>query len=204
VNWVLFSHWMKWKQALLNYWTKERIVLLLIIGAWTVSIGYLCWIRHISLASGSLDLGVMEQSIWMTIHKGKLLYNTVEGVSHLRIHFSPILLLITPLYFIYQHASTLLFLQSLGLALGAFPLYLEAEERLRGKLKWVVVAVYLLYPATWSIAFFDFHPVAFAVPLLLSAYRFMRKNRRKPFYVTCSLSLFCKETVALPLIILVL
>jgi len=105
------------------------------------------------------DLGTYNQAVWSILH-GLFLHQTIctivsdtncyslNGVSRFAIHFEPILLPISLTYLALPDPKTLLVLQTLVVASGAFPAFWLARLRLRNELIAVGIAVlYLLYPA---------------------------------------------------------
>ncbi|TMB84004.1 MAG: DUF2079 domain-containing protein [Chloroflexi bacterium] len=125
------------------------------------------------------DLGTMDQAVWSLTH-GQLFHQTVcnivsdtnctsvNGVSRFAIHFEPVLFLVSLFYLIVSSPKTLLVLQTLVVAAGAFPAFWLARLRLRNELAAVGIAVlYLLYPALQQAEIFDFHAVTLTCALLL-------------------------------------
>ncbi len=96
---------------------------------------------------------------------------TLEFVkNHFAVHMSPILFLLAPGYMAFPSPYFLLILQTLALALGAWPLYLLTRSRL-------VAITYLLYPSLHWVNWFDFHPIAFLVPAFLAAFYFYETKK---------------------------
>ncbi len=128
--------------------------------------------RHNSFSSTAYDLGIFDQTVWGYSH-GQMLLNTVRGINLLGDHMHPILFLVAPLYKIFPMPEGLLVLQSLALALGALPIFWIARKRIGAAAAALISISYLLYPSLQYINLFDFHPEAFAVPLLLFALYFV-------------------------------
>lgn len=123
--------------------------------------------RHLTFHSAGWDLGIFEQAIRnyaslrppIVVLKG-------EGYNLLGDHFHPILVTLAPLYRLFPSPVTLLVAQSVLLALAAWPLVVWAERSL-GRVPAVAIGiVYGLSFGIGSAAGFDFHEVAFAVPLI--------------------------------------
>ena len=112
-------------------------------------------------------------------------------------HFEPILLLIVPLYLIWPSALVLLLLQSALLSSSLVPLWLIAKEKLTAKpLTFAFVISFLLSRPLRGVAFSDFHPECFILPLLFWAYYFLIKRKNVCSFITIILLLFCKEDVS--------
>ena len=123
--------------------------------------------RHALLRSTGFDLGIFEQEV-RSYASGHWPTSTLKGPGFplLGDHFSPITAVLAPAYRLFPGPGTLLVAQALLLGLAAVPLTLWAH-RLAGARAGLVVG--LGFGLSWGIAqavIFDFHEVAFAVPLL--------------------------------------
>ncbi|MFH1257091.1 MAG: DUF2079 domain-containing protein [Candidatus Diapherotrites archaeon] len=147
------------------------------------------------------DLYTFENIVWNTLN-GRILFLDWHGMNFLGIHSSFILLLLVPFYALYQSPLTLLFIQTVLLALGAIPLYLIAKKFLNEKSAIVFSLAYLLYPALQFINLREFHESAFAVPLLLCVFYFLFEENWPAFWLSFALTLLVKETAPLALLFL--
>lgn len=162
---------------------------------------------HDAYQTHAEDLGIMDQAIWNTLH-GSLLHQTicnivndtncysVSGMTRFAIHFEPILFPISLLYLTWPGPKTLLVIQTLVVASGAFPAFWLARLRLRNE--WAAVAIaalYLLYPAQQQAIVFDFHAVTFTAALLLFMLYFMYTRRTAGLIVFAVLAMACKEEI---------
>ena len=147
----------------------------------------------------------MDQALWNTLH-GAPLHQTIcnsisdtnclGDISRLAIHFEPILYPISLLYLIAPSPKTLLFLQTLVVASGAFPAYWIASRRLASPLAGVAFAVvYLLYPALTSALTSDFHAVTLSAAFLMFALYFMLTRNNVGLFIACLLALSTKEEI---------
>ncbi len=88
------------------------------------------------------------------------------GFNLLGDHFQPIVMVIAPLFRVFPSPATLVAVQALLAALSVFPICQAAREKLGvGPSRAIAVA----YGFSWGLqqmANFDFHEIAFAVPLL--------------------------------------
>lgn len=157
--------------------------------------------RHRSYHSFGFDLAVYDQPIWNTTH-GRILESTMTGAnpvphSQLSDHFSPVYLLLVPFYFAYPHPETLLVLQTLAVALGAWPVYLLARLKLPAPFALMWVLIYFLFiPLAW-VNLYDFHEVAFAVAPLGFALYFLERRRPWLFVLFLVFTFFVKEEMTL-------
>jgi uncharacterized membrane protein len=168
--------------------------------AFAAGFGALSSLRHEAFFTGRFDLGNMVQAVWSTAHGDPLRMTDLHGdqISRLAAHVDPILILFTPLWWIWPSPHLLLIVQALAIALGAIPLYLLARKHLgtaRAGLGFAIA--YLLYPATGWLTLNEFHPVALATPLLLAAFWFLDENRLLLFALFAIAAAACKEEIAL-------
>ncbi|MGW0072674.1 DUF2079 domain-containing protein, partial [Streptosporangium sandarakinum] len=112
-------------------------------------------------------------------------------------HFSPILAVLAPLYWLYDDPRTLLVAQAVLLALAAIPIRRYAERRLGAVPAHLVAAAYLVSWPVAQAAGFDFHEAAF-VPLL-SAIMIERFDAGRPAWgvVAAAGLLLVKEDMGL-------
>ena len=160
--------------------------------------------QHETLQTGAFDLGNYDQAVWNTIHGHPLRFTTVEGLTiRLAQHVEPILLPISLFYLIYSSPKTLLVLQTIVIAIGAWPLYLLAREKLRSEFGGIVfAAAYLLSPALEAANLFDFHAVSLAPTFLLWAFYFLEKEKDPWFIVFSVLAMSCKEEISLLIVMM--
>jgi len=145
-------------------WLWAAIIIYIVI------FGVVTSLRHYNFQTQAWDLGIFDQVVWNIAH-GNGMSTTLEFVqNHFAVHMSPILFLLAPGYLIFPSPYFLLILQTLALALGAWPLYLLTKSRF-------VAITYLLYPSLHWVNWFDFHPIAFLVPAFLAAFYFAEKRR---------------------------
>ncbi|MFJ4781081.1 DUF2079 domain-containing protein [Streptomyces sp. NPDC088762] len=118
----------------------------------------------------SWDLGIFEQAIRAYAHLNAPVADLKgPGANILGDHFSPIIALIAPVYRIFPGPVTLLVVQAALFALAAVPVT-RAAVRILGHARGVAVGV--AYGLSWGIqraVEFDFHEIAFAVPLIAFA-----------------------------------
>lgn len=153
-----------------------RLLLIFLTLVYFVYFGLYAHQRHLAFETGAFDLGVYAQPLWNFNQGRGLALSMIEDIGPVRwaTHVEPILFLVAPLYRLWPHPATLLWLQVAWLSLSALPLYVLAVRRLHSE--WtalVIVAAYFLMPATEAVTLFDFHAVTLAPLLLLSAIYFL-------------------------------
>ncbi|MEA2064867.1 MAG: DUF2079 domain-containing protein, partial [Patescibacteria group bacterium] len=145
-----------------------------------------------------LDLAIFNQVFFNTAN-GNLFGLTIHPHSYLGDHFAPIILLLAPIYSLFNSAKFLLALQSLILALSAFPFYLIAKNIFKNNrsLALILSIIFLLNPILWNINLFDFHILPFAVFFLLFAFYFYQQKKFIIFAISLLLALSVREDVSL-------
>jgi uncharacterized membrane protein len=181
----------------------------LIVG-YVVLYSWLAILRHKTFGSGAMDLGYTDQVVWNTLHGRPFRFSTYQNApidlpleqfrrtdNLLGYHVELLLLPISLLYLIYDHPITLLVLQVVGIALGAWPAFLLARQHLRSDLAGLTFAsAYLLAPALQGAALSDFHAVSLCASLLLFAMYFAQSRRFGPFFVVVIAAMMCKEEIS--------
>ena len=189
-------------KRLVDVWLRHQGLVALGLAALYAAVYILLSVlRHESYHSLGFDLGLFNQVFWNTT-QGRLLESTMSQAlpvphSLLGDHFSPIFLIFMPFYFAYPHPETLVVIQTLALALGAWPVYLLAKLKLpAGYAAWWVLAYFLFVPLAY-INLFDFHEVALSVAPLGFALYFLESGRRGWFLVCLLFAFLVKEEMAL-------
>ncbi|WP_354569669.1 DUF2079 domain-containing protein [Glaciihabitans sp. UYNi722] len=123
--------------------------------------------RHVTYHSAGWDLGIFEQAIRnYAAFRPPIVALKGAGYNLLGDHFHPILVTLAPLYRLFPSPITLLIAQSVLLAVSAWPLVAWAQRSLGRRGAVAVGMIYGLSFGIGSAAGFDFHEVAFAVPLI--------------------------------------
>jgi uncharacterized membrane protein len=136
-------------------------------------------LRHWHFGSAGHDLGIVDQAIWhySRFETPATTIRTEPTPNLLGDHFSPILWVLAPLYWIFPNVGMLLVAQGVLFALGIIPVYLFTRKRLGSLAGYCFAAAYALFWGVQSAVAFDFHEIAFAVPLIAFAIYFMDDRR---------------------------
>jgi uncharacterized membrane protein len=153
--------------------------------------------RHLGLRSSALDLGIFDQVVWGVGHGNGLRSSLKGGTSILGDHFEPILVLLAPLYFLWDSPLCLLAFQAFVLSSAAVPVFLLARQRLGPSSSLMVAASLLAFLPMRSLALVDYHPETIAVPLLAWALLALSRERPVLFLATIGLACLCKESTSL-------
>lgn len=167
------------------------------IAVFAILLGVLSILRHEHYSSHAYDLGLFSQVIYNYSRVG-VGDSSIRGVYNiLGDHFTPILVVLAPLYWLWANAKVLLIVQSILLAVSAWPLYLIAKLKLRETAPAFLIAIgYLLFVGIWKAAEFDFHEIAFFPLLFLSAFYFLEIKKYHFYWLFFLLSLLVKEDIS--------
>ncbi|MFP3969016.1 DUF2079 domain-containing protein [Actinomadura fulvescens] len=161
-------------------------------------------LRIHTFRASTYDLVIFDQAI-RSYSRFELPVAMVKGVhngfgpdfSILGDHFSPMLAVLAPLYWVHDGPETLVIAQAVLLALAVVPIWRYTERRLGSAAAYCVCGAYMVsWPIAEALAF-DFHEVAF-VPLL-SALLVERYDagRRGQAALVAGLLLLVKEDMGL-------
>ncbi len=151
------------------------------------------------------DLGTSVQALHTTVSRGGLLYTNFEAYntmvregcayfgSYLGVHFTPILLLMAPVFALWPTAETLLVIKSIGIGLSVIPAYYLAKDFLSAKNAFLATLLYVLYPGLHTLTLADFQVLAFFPLLMLLAIYFLRRRNYLLYYPLLVLSLMTSE-----------
>ncbi len=154
--------------------------------------------NHHALHTRALDLGVYDNILFQSSHGHPLACSLVRGGMHSSAHFDPILILISPLYWIHPRAEFLLVFQALWLGSGVVPAYLIGRSQLESRGAGIVLALaYVLFPALHGAALYDFHSLALIGPLVLWMLHCLQLGRLRAYAAFLVLTLMCREDAAL-------
>jgi uncharacterized membrane protein len=172
------------------------------MAVWSVALFVVARDAYVSFRVGRFDLGNMVQAVWSTTQGRPLeTTNSSNGEEFVRLggHVDPFLVLLAPLWMVWQSPLVLAFAQIAAVSLGALPVFWLARrhtgsERIGGLLAFV----YLVYPWTATSAVASIHPVTFAIPLLLFCIWFLDTDRLFLFTVCAVLVMSTGELMPLP------
>lgn len=152
--------------------------------------------KHWSFASSLHDIGRFSQVFWKLSH-GQVPTTAILGDglrNHFGFHFSPLFVLLAPLYRLFPFPEALLILNSAAVAFTGWLLFrFIRKDGLYDGFALFCGGMFFLNPFVQNAAIFDFHECVLALPLLVSAYIAARRGRRVSFVVFCLVLLLCKE-----------
>ncbi len=165
-------------------------------------------LRYKTLYASDYDLGIMNQTVYNSyraLQTGDFsrmleLTDPTNGhqIKRMAIHNDILLVFMVPFYFIHAGPETLVVIQTIVLALGAFAVYGIALEVFKNHEKRKLIAFafgvgYLLYTPMERANIFDFHAVTLATSVLLWMIYFWMRKQYLPSILMFVISLFAKE-----------
>ena len=179
-------------------WRDAARLVTLMAAGYAIVMGAVSLQRHWMFHTHAWDLGIYDQTLW-SIATGRFPQRTLPDlIPVFGDHFTPIVFLLVPLYWIWPGPSALLILQALVLAAGAFPLFRIARRALDDRPLAVLFPLfYFAYYPLRRLTLWDFHPETLAITLLLLATDALLAGRRLAFLGWLALAVATKEEVAL-------
>ena len=150
--------------------------------------------RYLRLDPGSWDLGIFTEYVKQLAHaRAPVVSIRGAGFNLLGDHFQPIVGLLAPFFRVFPTAETLLVAQALLTAASVIPVCRAAQELLG---TWASRGIGLAYGFSWGLqqmVSFDFHEIAFAVPLLAFSLSALVRRRLRPAVLWALPLVFVKE-----------
>lgn len=181
--------------------TIVDIILISIITIMSILFSSLLVYKHSVYATYAWDLGIFAQILKSTL-EGNFMYHTpqlyvIPNGNHMFIHFTPILLLLLPIYAIAPYATTLLVIKPIITFAAAYPLYLIGKKLSDQITAFLVAILYMLYPLLHGALTFDFQFSIF-LPLLtfLAIYAYIT-NKKILYLISIGLLTLVSEQGAL-------
>ena len=167
---------------------------------WATSLAVFCVYAAISLFRllrldpSSWDLGIYTEYVKQLAGlRAPIVDIRTPGFNLLGDHFQPLVAVLAPLFRVFPSSATLLVAQALLVAVSVFPVSQVAREKLGlGPSRAIAVA----YGFSWGLqqlAQFDFHEIAFAVPLLAFSLSALARGRTRAAVCWALPLVFVKE-----------
>ncbi len=150
--------------------------------------------KYLRLDPGSWDLGIYTEYVKQLAHfHAPVVSIRGAGFNLLGDHFQPIVGLLAPFFRVFPTPETLLVAQALLTAASVIPVCRAAQELLG---TWASRGIGLAYGFSWGLqqmVNFDFHEIAFAVPLLAFSLSALVRRRLRPAVFWALPLVFVKE-----------
>lgn len=166
-----------------------------------------CAWKYGLFAYNGIDLAYFSQVFWNTVH-GRPFQQSIHPHLSLGDHAELAILLLAPLYALWQDPRCLLLLQAIALALPAWPLWKIAVHRNSPHGRFFALApllmagAWLLNPLVHNVALFEFHMLPFALAPLMMAMLAYEEGKKAQFIAWTTAALLVREDVALVVIMI--
>ncbi|WP_433182945.1 DUF2079 domain-containing protein [Actinoallomurus sp. CA-150999] len=183
---------------------REAVTVGVLVVAATVVYSVFALVRYWTFRTTTYDLVIFDQAV-RSYSRFHLPVAIVKGVHNgfgphftvLGDHFSPILAVLAPLYWIHDGPQTLLLAQAVLLALAIVPLWAFTRRRFGAWAAHCVAGVYALaWPVAETVAF-DFHEMAFTPVLSMLMLERHDAGRRWQCALAAGALLLVKEDMGL-------
>jgi uncharacterized membrane protein len=180
-------------------------LILVVLGmvGYTLLVGFLCLRHHYRLGTASFDLGGYDTIFYNALHghplRGTHAVPSGEDWSSIKTHAELSLYFFLPIYAIRPGPEILLWMQAAVVALGAWPVYGIAARHLTKPAALLLAFAYLLFPATHSGNFYDFHFQPLASTTILWCFYFLDTRRNLLFALSFIVALGCREDASISL-----
>ena len=150
--------------------------------------------QHAGAYTGDLDTGIYSNLAWALLH-GEGFTGSLLGRHHLGEHFSPVMVLVAPLYLLWPSAYVLMILQAAAVALAIVLAlrFADVELRRAGVVedRWgadaaprarfaacaLLIVLFMLYPPLLSTLQAQFQPIELGMPMVVGAVMLMHARR---------------------------
>ena len=178
---------------------KRRVALFL--AGYTLLFFWLAYRKFTFYTDNSADTSIITHGIWATLH-GQLFPDYTLEMCYFGDHASYVLLTMLPIYWLVPTVPTLLFLQSLFIAVSGIPMFLIARRVLASSwAAFFIMAAFLMFPTVVSQHVNTIHDTQFIIVFLLGAFYFYQVERFGWFVLFAALSCLGKENVPLTVMV---
>jgi uncharacterized membrane protein len=154
--------------------------------------------NHHAFQTRLIDLGIYDNIFYHSSHGNFLGSNFIPTQNHSSAHFDAILVLLSPLYYIYPRAELILVLQAFWCAAGVIPTYLLGRYHLGTRWAGITMALaWALYPALHGANLYEFHSLTLlAMPMMWLLY-LLTSGKVRPYFILLPFVLLIREDAPL-------
>jgi uncharacterized membrane protein len=143
------------------------------------------------------DLAIADQAVWNYSNLSSPEITTINPpVNMLGDHFSPILILLSPLYWVWSDPRMLLIAQAALVAASIVPVFLFAEPRIGRPGAYLLAVAYSLFWGISAAIGYQFHELAFAPLLIALCILFADRRQWTAFFISLGALLLVKENMS--------
>lgn len=174
-----------------------------IYGMMALFVAVFVWLifrQYATFDTRAADLDRFLQGMWNTLH-GRFLYANIEERSIISGHFTPMFAILAPLLYIWEDPRVFSVVQTIGLAVAGFFLWLIVRRKYPMLAPFFALA-FFLNPSLHQVAVLELRRITLAVPFIAMALYGLASHQRKWLLAGVLLGLLCKENVAFPVIMM--
>ena len=156
-------------------------------------------IRHVNYQSFGYDLGINNQVVWKysTFQEPITTIDHVPFISKLDVHVEFIYMLLTPFYWIWGTARTLLILEAITVSFSGLAIFLISRKyNLHIWIQFALLFSYLMFYGVQNALWFDLHSVTFGTAFLAWFLYFLLNKKNLLSLVFFFLAITSKENIA--------
>ena len=160
-------------------------------------------VRHATYLTAGYDLGIFDQAV-RNYARFRAPHVPLKGADYniLADHFHPVIALAAPLYWVWNSPCVLLLVQTALVAASVPVVYSFALRRMSRGGALVVAGAYSLSWAIQAMVDFDFHEVAWGLPILAVAVDALDRRADRTLLVSAGLLLLVREDMGAVLVMI--
>jgi uncharacterized membrane protein len=143
------------------------------------------------------DLAIADQAVWHYSNLSSPEITTISPpVNMLGDHFSPILTVLAPLYWLWSDPRMLLIAQGALVAASIVPVFLFARPRMGRVGAYLLAAAYALFWGISAAVGYQFHELAFSPLLIALCILFADRRQWTAYFISLAALLLVKENMS--------
>lgn len=181
------------RQGLIRVWT-DWAAPIMIVGFIIIAI-FLAFRQHAAFRTNLYDLGSYAHLVWNISH-GRFFETSLGPANYLTNHFSLLLVIVAPLFYIWSDPRMLMAVQQIVLTCSIIPAYLILRKPYP-RLAPALVLIFVCSPLLHQTAAAEFHGIMLAVPFLSWALYALYTRRTWSLVIPLALALLAREDVGI-------
>jgi uncharacterized membrane protein len=181
------------RPTLLRIWTNWTAPIA--IAGFSILAIFLAFLQHAAFRTNLYDLGSYTHLVW-NIAQGRLFVTSLWPANYLTNHFSLLLVVLAPLFYLWPDPRTLMVVQQIILACSIIPAYVILRHSYP-RLAPALVLAFVFSPLLHQTSTAEFHGIMLAVPFLSWAFYALYNRRTWSLIIPLALALLAREDVGI-------
>ncbi len=169
-------------------WTASGICLFAFL-FWVILLTY----KYYYFGYYDWDLAMYAQAMWGLLHGS--LTPSIFGINFLANHAEYITFTLVPIYFLFSHPLTLIYLKLFSFISGAYIFFMIGRKSIEPLGALILMILYLLFPANIFAVLYEFHFESLNIGLLFLLFYFFQSQKFIPFCITMFFVSMIKENM---------